>query len=72
MRKEITIGEAIEIANRRGLKPARVKGYDMVYLTYGFGETIEILDWRTFRLIAERKGLKFFKDERDYIVIARR
>lgn len=52
----ISVDRAIEIARRKGLKPATVKGTDGVQFTNGKNNRLEVIDWEAFKhLLAERK-----------------
>jgi hypothetical protein len=52
----ISVDRAIEIARRKGLKPATVKGTDGIQFTNGKNNRLVVIDWEEFkRLLAERK-----------------
>lgn len=52
----ISVERAIEIARRKGLKPALVRGTDGIQFTNGKNPRLEVIDWDQFRaLLAERK-----------------
>ena len=52
----ISVERAIEIAKRKGLKPALVKGTDGIQFTNGKNNRLQVVDWEMFKkVIAERK-----------------
>ena len=52
----ISVDRAIEIARRKGLKPATVKGTDGIQFTNGKNARLQVVDWEDFkRLLAERR-----------------
>jgi len=52
----ISVDRAIEIARKKGLKPATVKGTEGIQFTNGRNRRLDVIDWEEFkRLLAERK-----------------
>jgi len=55
--KIISINEAKEIAKKKGLKPAKVKGTDAVQLTKGKNPRMEIISWEEFDALLKKRKL---------------
>jgi len=52
----ISVDRAIEIARKKGLKPATVKGTEGIQFTNGRNRRLEVIDWEAFkRLLADRR-----------------
>ena len=57
----ISVDRAIEIARRKGLKPATVKGTDGVQFTNGKNNRLEVIDWDTFRRLLKDRRLQVYE-----------
>jgi hypothetical protein len=54
--RSISVGEAKKIAEKKGLKPGRVKGTDGVQFTKGKNARLETISWDDFeKTLAKRK-----------------
>ena len=56
MMKQISVADAKKIADKKGLKPGRVKGTNGVQFTKGRNPRLEVIDWAEFeKTLASRK-----------------
>jgi hypothetical protein len=49
------------IATKAGLKPAKVKGTDVLQFTRKGGKRFEVVDWPTFNTTLTERGLKVYE-----------
>jgi hypothetical protein len=57
----ISAEKAIEIAQRKGLRPGRVKGTDGIQFTKGRNERLEIIGWDEFRTTLQKRKLQVYE-----------
>ena len=57
----ISVGQAKDIAGRKGLKPGRVKGTNGIQFTKGGNSRLEVIDWNEFESTLSRKGLQIYE-----------
>lgn len=57
----ISVEKAIEIAQKKGLKPGRVKGTDGIQFTKGRNDRLEIIDWDEFRRTLNKRRLQVYE-----------
>lgn len=57
----IDLSEAREIAQEKGLSPARIEGTDIVQFTKEGGDRFDVLDWNEFEETLEDRNLKVFE-----------
>ncbi len=57
----IDVDKARRIAENKGLRPAKVKGTDIIQFTKQGGERFEVLDWNDFTSTLEDRNLKVFE-----------
>ena len=58
--EKITVEKTRGIAAKKGLKPGRVIGSDMVHLTKG-GNRFTIISWEEFAEVLEKRGLSVYE-----------
>ncbi|MEM2869231.1 MAG: hypothetical protein QW379_02255 [Thermoplasmata archaeon] len=61
--REITLQEAMTIAQKKGLRPGKVRGTTRVQFTRGKNYRIEVVDWSFFRTCLKKRGLAIYEDE---------
>ena len=61
MMSQIDVSRAQSIASKAGLKPARVKGTDVLQFTRRGGTNFEVIDWSTFTSTLEERGLHVYE-----------
>jgi len=59
--EKISVGEAKEIADKKGLKPGLVKGTDGIQFTKGNNDRIETVSWSEFEEKLEERDLAVFE-----------
>ncbi len=57
----ISAEKAIEIAQRKGLKPGRVRGTDGIQFTKGQNRRLEIIGWDEFRQALKTRKLQVYE-----------
>jgi len=57
----ISVEEAKKISEEHNLKPGVVKGTDILQFTKGNSENIEVINWKDFKSILNRKELKIYE-----------
>ncbi|MEE9224381.1 MAG: hypothetical protein V3U51_06515 [Thermoplasmata archaeon] len=57
----ITPEKAMEIAQKKGLKPGRVKGTTGVQFTKGRNDRLEIIDWDEFKSTLSKRKLQVYE-----------
>ncbi len=60
--REISLEEVRRVAERRRLKPGRVRGTTRIQFTSGRNPRIEVVDWGLFETYLRRRGLSVFED----------
>lgn len=58
---QIDLGRAQKIATKAGLKPARVKGTDVLQFTRRPGQRFEVIDWTQFNATLGERGLHVYE-----------
>ena len=58
---EISLKKAKELAEKKNLKPGRVKGTDGVQFTAGNNRRVEVIDWNEFETLLEKNGLAIYE-----------
>ena len=58
--EKISVEEAKKLAEKKGLKPGRVKGTDGVQFTKGTNARLETIDWNTFEDILKKRRLAVY------------
>jgi hypothetical protein len=61
MMNQIDVSRAQTIASKAGLKPARVKGTDVLQFTRRGGSSFEVIDWPTFQTTLTDRGLHVYE-----------
>ena len=61
MMKAISVGEAKRIAEKKGLKPGRVKGTDGVQFTKGKNARLETISWDDFETTLAKRKLSVYE-----------
>ena len=59
--EKISIEEARKIAEKKGLKPGRVKGTDGVQFTKGKNDRLELLSWEEFEETLKKRKLAIYE-----------
>ncbi len=59
--EKISVEEAKEIADKKGLKPGLVKGTDGIQFTKGNNDRIETVSWNEFEEKLEERDLAVFE-----------
>ncbi len=59
--RPISVAEARKIAEKKGLKPGRVKGTDGVQFTKGKNDRLEIISWDEFEKTLNRRKLAVYE-----------
>ena len=57
----ISLNEARQIASKKGLKPARVKGTEKVQFTKGRNANVEPVDWTEFETLLSKRHLGVYE-----------
>lgn len=57
----IDVDKAQSIAQKKGLKPARVKGTEIIQFTREGGSRFEIIQWPDFQSALDQRGLQVFE-----------
>ncbi len=61
---KITVDQAKKVAEKKGLKPGKVKGTDGVQFTKGDSKSkgrIEVIDWKEFEAILKKRKLAIYE-----------
>ena len=59
--EEITVDRAKQIANKKGLKPGRVKGTTGVQFTKGKNNRLDVIDWDEFEKTLHTRRLSVYE-----------
>lgn len=59
--EKISVSEAREIAEEKGLKPGMVKGTDGIQFTKGNNPRLETISWDEFEEKLDKRGLAVFE-----------
>jgi len=59
--KQISVLEAKRVAMEKGLKPAKIRGTEIVQFTKKGGERFEVLDWDEFESTLAQRGLAVYE-----------
>lgn len=59
--KKITIEEAKKLAESKGLKPARLKGTDIVYFVRDYGTRYAPLSWEELETMVKESGGEIYE-----------
>ena len=59
--EKISVSEAREIAEEKGLKPGLVKGTDGIQFTKGNNPRLETISWNEFEEKLDERGLAVFE-----------
>lgn len=59
--QQISAERAQEIAQRKGLKPGRVKGTDGIQFTKGKNDRLEIISWDEFKKTLRDRNLAVYE-----------
>lgn len=61
--REIEVAKAIQIAQEKGLRPARVKGTDIIQFTRQRASTprFDLIEWNNFQSTLETRGLGVYE-----------
>jgi hypothetical protein len=57
----ISLNEARQIASKKGLKPARVKGTEKVQFTKGRNANVQPVDWTEFETLLSKRHLGVYE-----------
>lgn len=57
----ISVEQAREIASKKGLKPARVRGTEKVQFTKGRNKNVEAVDWTVFEGLLSKRHLGVYE-----------
>ena len=57
----ISVQQARNIAEKKGLKPGRVKGTTGVQFTKGGNSRLEVIDWNTFEATLHQRKLSVYE-----------
>ncbi|MGQ9583500.1 MAG: hypothetical protein ACUVV6_08335 [Thermoplasmatota archaeon] len=60
--REISLYEAKRFAEKKRLKPGRVKGTTRIQFTSGRNPRIEVVNWGLFETYLRRRGLSIFEE----------
>lgn len=58
---QIPVSQAQEIASKAGLKPAKVKGTEVLQFTRRGGKKFDLLDWTDFETALDERGLRVYE-----------
>lgn len=58
--EKIDIRQVKEIAQKKGLRPGKVKGTDAIQITKGKNPKVEVITWEEFESILKRKKLAVY------------
>jgi len=58
--EKISVDEAKKLAEKKGLKPGRVKGTEGVQFTRGDNMRLETIDWNTFEDLLKKRKLAVY------------
>lgn len=61
MMNQIDVSRAQAIASKAGLKPAKVKGTEVVQFTRRGGQRFEVIAWSDFQSTLEDRGLHVYE-----------
>ena len=60
--KVIDVEKAIALAKEKGLKPAQVKGTEMIQFTkVGGSQRLEVISWDEFKKVLKERGLAVYE-----------
>ena len=59
--EKIDLGKAKNIAQKKGLKPGKVKGTDGIQFTKGNNDRLEIISWDDFEKTLKNRGLSVYE-----------
>ncbi|MCD6384044.1 MAG: hypothetical protein J7L88_06245 [Thermoplasmata archaeon] len=59
--QKISVEQAKKIAEKKGLKPGRVKGTNGVQFTKGNNARLEVISWEEFENILKERGLAVYE-----------
>ncbi|MEM2900095.1 MAG: hypothetical protein QXT63_04835 [Thermoplasmata archaeon] len=59
--EQISVEAARKIAEKKGLKPARVKGTNGLQFTSGNNQRLEVIDWNMFSDILKKRNLAVYE-----------
>jgi len=59
--EQISVEAARKIAEKKGLKPARVKGTNGLQFTTGNNQRLEVIDWNMFSDILKKRNLAVYE-----------
>jgi len=59
--EQISVEAARKIAEKKGLKPARVKGTNGLQFTTGNNQRLEVIDWNMFSEILKKRNLAVYE-----------
>jgi len=59
--REISMDEVRQIADEKGLQPGRVRGTEQIRFTKGESDRVEVIDWSTFEVTAQRRNLGVYE-----------
>jgi hypothetical protein len=60
---QIDVSRAQAIAQKAGLRPAKVKGTDVVQFTRRGGRNFEVINWSDFQSTLEHRGLHVYESD---------
>lgn len=60
---KIPVAEARKIAEKKKLKPGRVKGTTGIQFTRGKNPRIEVIGWEEFETLLRKRGLAVYESE---------
>ncbi len=59
--EQISLDAARKIAEKKGLKPGRVKGTNGIQFTKGGNTRLEVIDWNVFSETLKRRNLAIYE-----------
>lgn len=59
--EKIDMNKAVQIAEKKGLKPGKVKGTTGIQFTKGKNNRLEVITWDEFGEIIEARGLAIYE-----------
>jgi len=59
--EKIEFSKAKIIAEKKGLKPGKVKGTEGIQFTKGNNNRLDVIDWDEFEAILEKRGLSVYE-----------
>jgi len=59
--ERIDLEKAKTIANKKGLKPGKVKGTEGIQFTKGKNNRLDVIDWAEFEKILKKRGLAIYE-----------